>query len=408
MARLIPNQDYVEHFDAALDRHRRWLLAALDELTVHDPEILSKGRLRDLWIDEPKAPVAVPPASLIGKRAAAWLAVVRYAEGTAGVDGYRTTFAYLRKIDTNKPHPGIVNTANGYSSDASGAYQFLSMTWKDIHGGKNPAMTPANQDQAAIALMRRRGLDPDVAKFTKSNVAKLAPEWASLPTLAGKSFYGQPVKSFASLENIFAATLGVAAPPPPQPVPAPTGPVGAGPRQSSTLSWVTEAEKGLVGPKIPAPLADGDHYLLVNGKANAARAYDSAGRFLWVIPALCHGQVEDWKMSRGDTPPGLYRVGQLHADYEQDSSETFSRVRRSYGWYSLDLVEMENQEAGFGRAGIMIHGGGTGAGWPGAWKPKQPLYATLGCVRMRNMDLRDKVMPLARKGKLFVGVYQPG
>lgn len=407
MTSRIPNQDYVKYLDPTLARHRKWLLAVLDELTVRDPEILSKGRLRDLWV----APEDLP--LVITKREAAWLAVVRFAEGTAGPDGYQTTFAYLRKIDTSKPHPAIVNKANGYASDASGAYQFLSTTWKDIHGGKNPPMTPRNQDRAALALMRRRGLDPKIAQFTKADLAKLAPEWASLPTTDGKSYWGQPVKPFAVLQTVFNDALGVAPAPAPKPPLAPIPKPAPAPKPKpvspdfNTLEWATKDEEGLDGPDIKAPLADGDHYLLVNGRAKSMRAYDSAGRFLWVVPALCHGQVASWKQSQGDTPPGLYRAGQLYADYEQDPSEAFSSERRAYGWFSIDLIEMEGQEASFGRAGIMIHGGGTAAGWPGAWAPEQPLYATLGCCRTRNIDLRDKIVPLARAGKLYVGVYQP-
>jgi muramidase (phage lysozyme) len=408
MAKRIPNQDYVKHFDSRLESHRKWLLAVLDELTVRDPDALSKGRLRDLWTAREQQNLPL----VITRNEAAWLKVVRFAEGTdKPVEGYRETFGYLRKIDTSKPHPGIVNRIGSYSSDASGAYQFLSTTWKDIHGGKNPPMTPRNQDRAALALMRRRGLDPKTAEFTAANLAKLAPEWASLPMATGKSYYGQPVHEFKTLEGVFRRALSLNAAPSPvaMPEPAPTSPPKALTQQAvvSTLTLAGEHEAGLDGPDISAPLKPGDHYLLVNGRAGAARAYDHAGKFLWVAPVLTHGQVPNWKTTGGDTPPGLYAVGQIHADYEDDPSEAFSEIRRSYGWFSLDLVEMENQEAGVGRAGIMIHGGGTEAGWPGAWAQKQPLHSTLGCIRAHNVDLRDKIVPLARKGKLYVGVYQP-
>ena len=78
----------------------------------------------------------------------------------------------------------------------------------------------------------------------------------------------------------------------------------------------------------------------------------------------------------------------------------------AYGWVSFDLEELENQEAGYGRAGIMMHGGGSGDGWPGAWAPKQPLLTTYGCVRYHNQDLKDKILPLTKTGKVFVSVYQ--
>ena len=69
-------------------------------------------------------------------------------------------------------------------------------------------------------------------------------------------------------------------------------------------------------------------------------------------------------------------------------------------------MELEGQEAVNGRAGIMLHGGGTACGWPGAWSAFQPLHPTLGCVRAHNADLRDRVLPLCAKGTVYVGVFQ--
>jgi hypothetical protein len=70
------------------------------------------------------------------------------------------------------------------------------------------------------------------------------------------------------------------------------------------------------------------------------------------------------------------------------------------------MIELENQEAANGRAGIMAHGGGSACGWPGAWKANQTLYPTLGCIRAYNIDLRDKIVPLADKGILYFAVFQ--
>jgi lysozyme len=69
-------------------------------------------------------------------------------------------------------------------------------------------------------------------------------------------------------------------------------------------------------------------------------------------------------------------------------------------------VELENQESKYGRSGIMLHGGGSNATWPTPWAPNQPLFATHGCVRMRNVDLRDKVLPLTKTGTVYISVYQ--
>jgi hypothetical protein len=95
-----------------------------------------------------------------------------------------------------------------------------------------------------------------------------------------------------------------------------------------------------------------------------------------------------------------------YADYEQNPNPTCSDTAMAYGWFSFDMEELEGQEVAHGRAGIMLHGGGSACGWPGAWAPQQPLHPTLGCVRLHNADLRDKVLPLYRQGTVFLGVFQ--
>ncbi|SBO43142.1 L,D-transpeptidase family protein [Cyanobium sp. NIES-981] len=167
-------------------------------------------------------------------------------------------------------------------------------------------------------------------------------------------------------------------------------------------------EAGLVGPKRKAPVEPGDSYLLVNDRDQDMEAYDHTGAFLWKVPCLARGQGadNDWTHTSTDTPPGLYRLGQLYPDYEQNPNPPCSDTAMSYGWYSFDMEELEGQEVKVGRAGIMLHGGGSGCGWPGAWAPKQPLLPTLGCIRLHNVDLRDKVLPLYRQGTVYVGVFQ--
>jgi hypothetical protein len=167
----------------------------------------------------------------------------------------------------------------------------------------------------------------------------------------------------------------------------------------------------MIGPKARPQqfgFKRGDHHLVVNGAVNTATAYDFTGRKLWTVPAIARGQIGNWRVRSGDTPPGLYRVGTIYRDWEKNPNPglRITANEMSYGWYSLDLVELENQEAALGRAGIMIHGGGTALGKIGSWQPYQELVPTLGCVRMHNQDLRDKVMPLTKSGTLFVSVYQ--
>ena len=68
---------------------------------------------------------------------------------------------------------------------------------------------PENQDQAALFLIQRRGALPlaDRGELTPELAARLAPEWASFPTLAGASFYGQPVKRLEALRTFYEQNL---------------------------------------------------------------------------------------------------------------------------------------------------------------------------------------------------------
>jgi hypothetical protein len=168
----------------------------------------------------------------------------------------------------------------------------------------------------------------------------------------------------------------------------------------------------LVGPKKRPQefgFKKGDSHLIVNDAVETMKAFSFEGKLLWEIPCLARGQYSDyeWKVRNSDTPPGLYVIGTIYRDYEiNGDNPRFDRTLMAYGWYSFDLVELEGQETRYGRAGIMIHGGGSSNGWPGAWAPKQPLVATLGCIRVKNIDLRDKLLPLTQTGKVFCSVFQ--
>jgi predicted chitinase len=168
---------------------------------------------------------------------------------------------------------------------------------------------------------------------------------------------------------------------------------------------------GMVGPRKAPTLKPGDHHLVANDRSEILTAYNHAGVKLWAVPCLCRGQGKDaeWNTTGSDTPPGLYRVGKVYRDYEQNPNPPFTADRRAYGWYSFDLEGLEGQEGPNSkpyRDGIMIHGGGTACGWPGAWAPKQVLHPTLGCIRLRNVDLRDRVLPLIASGTVWVSVLQ--
>lgn len=140
----------------------------------------------------------MPTPVTLTDNARRWLNMIRTAEGSS----YDTAFSG-RRFDPNQPHPGTVyHSRSGYASAAHGAYQFMPDTWVEINGGRNLPMTPANQDQAALRLMQRAGVDPN-ATITPERVARLSGTWASLPNAQGRSAYRQPVKSYAQLRQVF-------------------------------------------------------------------------------------------------------------------------------------------------------------------------------------------------------------
>lgn len=145
------------------------------------------------------------PSPITDPNARKWLDAIAYAEGTdrnlTGDNGYNVIFGGGTFKDLSR-HPDRVISGGGYSSAAAGRYQFMPDTWKGTAaklGLKD--FGPAAQDLAAVQLMKQRGVDPYSAPFNPQNVAKLAPEWASFPTLAGKSYYGQPVVSFGKIQK---------------------------------------------------------------------------------------------------------------------------------------------------------------------------------------------------------------
>lgn len=139
------------------------------------------------------------------------LRVIRFAEGTerGGPDSYRVMFGGGLAPDL-KRHPDKVIKGGGYSSAAAGAYQFMPGTWSSQAKALGLSdFGPQNQDLAAVRLMRNRlmpigGLSTlEKEGFSPRVSAALAPEWASLPTESGQSYYGQPVKKLADLQKVY-------------------------------------------------------------------------------------------------------------------------------------------------------------------------------------------------------------
>ena len=152
-----------------------------------------------------------------GTKIGGMLSSIRWAEGTAGADGYGTRFGG-GKFTPGKGHPGGTVTANGYTSSAAGAYQFLGDTWKNTAstlGLKDFSKT--SQDKAAVYLAMQRLNNKGIKVNSEADLERLlakegmsprilhalAGEWASLPNHNNRSQYGQPVKKRGDLNAVF-------------------------------------------------------------------------------------------------------------------------------------------------------------------------------------------------------------
>ncbi|MFM7086014.1 MAG: endolysin [Cyanobium sp.] len=159
----------------------------------------------------------LPPAARryeITPERQALLNTIRYAEGTwkdGHPIGYQVMFGggIFQSLDR---HPDRVVYSSRYASAAAGAYQFMPFTWAMIRQHLPLSdFRPEAQDQGALFLIERRGALhlADSGQFTPQLAAKLAPEWASFPTLRGSSYYGQPVKRFADLRRFYQENLAL-------------------------------------------------------------------------------------------------------------------------------------------------------------------------------------------------------
>lgn len=145
------------------------------------------------------------PADNGAANIAAFLMMIRTAEGTADHDGYRRMFGG-KLFSSFANHPREIQAASGLRSDAAGAYQIMSYTWDDFVRDVGPRdFSPASQDEFAIWALKRRGALADVqAGRFDTAVRKVAAEWASLPG----SPYGQPVITLARAQQIYADNGG--------------------------------------------------------------------------------------------------------------------------------------------------------------------------------------------------------
>ena len=244
-----------------------------------------------------------------------WLNLISYAEGTWNPKSgpqYNMMFTGKRFNDLRR-HPDIVNKSPDYASSAAGAYQFLTPTWRGVsqqEGLKD--FGPRSQDLGALRLIRQRGVDPARDPITPQTIAKLAPEWASLPTLQGRSFYGQPVKSYGTLVNFLKQQGGFVpqnvAPAAPQLPPA----TGSNQNQSSTGS---SEEERLIAESFSRSLLDSTLKSLVNPQGAAVLSR------LAPPPLPSASEEEQTTADEGDTESLLLALSERLGDIEDEVLE---------------------------------------------------------------------------------------
>ena len=206
----------------------------------------------------------------------ALLATLRYAEGTKGPKSYTTLFGGGQFSDLSRHPRKVVNTPN-YSSAAAGAYQFMPGTWEEVSKALNLTdFSPASQDIGALYKARQRLLPLGGLGYIKEKgltaeaLNALAPEWASLPTTSGRSYYGQPVKTVAELQKEFSGSRKA---PSAQPA-AGKPPVASGTQRSKDPDMfrnIMRAVQGMFGTVAPRQSSISDAYF------DAAMAADASG-----------------------------------------------------------------------------------------------------------------------------------
>lgn len=412
-SKLIPTNNYLNHLDLDKAHHRAFVQAVLDRVHQLDPGALQPGGdLREIWVAavETKAPSPTPNASLPPQAApmepVTWKSMVemaaaagaRYPDLVAAqgalesswykeVSGTHNYFG-LKGSGTVKSTQEFINgkwitIKDGFINfkNPQEAVNYLVTHWyKDFKGYKGVNNAPSREDAAKALVREGYATDPQYAEKLIRLMNQNSPV-ASRPSVS------RPSTSRPSTSRPIAIQL----------------------QQGGSSLIVIPGTEGPRKSPHDFGMKTGDSHIIVNDINETARAFGSDGQVLWEVKALARGQGRDseYRHRNTDTPPGLYKIGEIYKDYDRvGANAVFTQTLMSYGWYTFDMVELEGQEERHGRAGICVHGGGSACGWPGAWAPKQTLFPTHGCVRMHNIDLRDRVLPLTKQGTVFISVYQ--
>jgi muramidase (phage lysozyme) len=202
-----------------------WRIAAVMGLAL----LMSAARARGVTMVDRTATDetnADPDAQRARANRAAFLAAIRWAEGTDDGNGYRAVYGHTKSrpklFGSFAAHPvesgewpgerltdAMCRGAGlepGCITTAAGAYQMILPTWRRMAQSLGLRdFTPASQDQAALWLIREAGAltDVDAGRFDAA-VGKVRRVWASLPG-AG---YEQPERSITALRDVYGRSGG--------------------------------------------------------------------------------------------------------------------------------------------------------------------------------------------------------
>ncbi len=155
------------------------------------------------------------------KNLAAFLEVIK--AGEAGSYGYYTLYGNTKWSGNLSDHPALQGwkglalpraycIAAGYPggvcfSNAAGAYQFISTTWKSVKDRLGlPDFSPESQDKAAIYLLQDQGALNAIQNGNLQLATQLASrDWASLPGSTAK----QGGLSMSQVKQVYASAGGV-------------------------------------------------------------------------------------------------------------------------------------------------------------------------------------------------------
>lgn len=148
----------------------------------------------------------------------AFLDMLASCEGTNSPDGYRALFGYTptngKIFDGYVDHPNIRSpftetTGRVNYTTAAGRYQIIYPTWRDLKKKLGlVGFTPADQDAAALELIRQCGALSDIENGDlQAAIEKTGGIWASLPS----SRYPQPRRSPQFAQSAFTDAGGMIA-----------------------------------------------------------------------------------------------------------------------------------------------------------------------------------------------------